>query len=171
MAILNSHVPCLEMILSTAPNRCLALDVIDHFVADRKPWLGSPRYQKIIQEHGVSLALTAPYLRHAIIATSAAHLTTMNPDNRVYRLASRRHYHCSMSLISYIADRGLEKANVDAVFATTILWNILDFFQAPKVSEEVSLNIESTLCWALRMPGLKTAFRIPEFRSQLENGI
>lgn len=67
------------------------LQLLDHFLNDDTPWIGSTACQRVLQKHGVRLGLEAPHLLHAIVAFSASHIDSLQL-NLKFRITAVYHY-------------------------------------------------------------------------------
>jgi hypothetical protein len=117
-----------------------SLELLDHFVETKVPWIGSPECQRIMQEHAFRLALEAPYLLHAILAFSATHLSFLHPDEKKYGIAAATHYECSLALYSSQLRTGLNGVSADAIFACCHLHSMLAFRNVYLASTELLLD-------------------------------
>jgi hypothetical protein len=101
------------------------LELLDHFIETKTPWIGSPECQRILQNYGPQLSLEAPYLLHAILAFSASHLSYLQPNEKRHSIAAALHYERSLNLYSSQLGKSLDKSNADAIYACCHLHSML----------------------------------------------
>ncbi|TKA28212.1 hypothetical protein B0A50_04184 [Salinomyces thailandicus] len=148
-----------------------ALELMDHFEDTTEPWIGSPLTQTMIQEHGLMLALQAPYLLHAILAYSASHLSHLHPEQRKYSVAARTHFTRSLQAYSTELVYEVEKGNANALLGASGMLAKLSFINTPVLSEDSTPFPATMPPWIRSMQGVKTIMSTPTLRKQLETGI
>ncbi|KAK4550274.1 hypothetical protein LTR36_003241 [Oleoguttula mirabilis] len=147
-----------------------ALELLDHFEDTTEPWLGSPYSQNMIQTHGISLGLQAPYLLHAILAYSASHLRHLHPEVKKYSIAATMHFTRSLQAYSSQLVYEVESGNANALLSASGLLAKLSFINTPVMSAEAA-GSDPVPAWIRSMQGVKTIIQTPNLRRDLEEGI
>lgn len=120
------------------------LQLIDHFLTDTTPWIGSPQCQKVLQQHGIRLGLEAPHFLHAILAFSASHIDYMHPDLK-FRLAAV--HHCDRLLSLYSAEmRRMNSDNVVHLYGTCTLLSYLSYLGVSYDNPDIDGDPEGSEC-------------------------
>jgi hypothetical protein len=153
------------------PKRADVLRLIDHFVSEKHPWIGTPATQKAFQKHGMRLGVDAPHLLHAIMAFSAAHIDHLDP-NPALRLTAVHHYG---RLVELYADhmKQLGTGTVNHLFGTCILLTMLSYLVVGYDNPDLLCNPEEHECnWdAFRsLGGVRIMQGVPAYRAELTQG-
>jgi hypothetical protein len=99
------------------------LQLLDHFLSESAPWMGSSTNQRILQNHGITLATEAPHFLHAILSFSASHIDYLHPDP-LFRIAAVQH--CNRLVALYkVSLANLGTDNVTHLFGTCTLLSML----------------------------------------------
>lgn len=151
-----------------------ALEFLNHFLDEQTPWIGSPPFQRIIQQYGLELSLKAPYLMHAIIAFSASHLHYLHREEKKYSIAFALHYALSLSGYSSELRATLNPSNADAIIASSYLHTMLAFRNVqpqPKDNPDVDTDVGRGLTWLRAMRGVSILWGMSDMRSLLKGSI
>jgi len=146
------------------------LELINHFLDTTIPWLGTPAFQRIIQKEGLQLALKSPYLLHAILVTSASHMSYLNPEQKKYEVAATIHYQHALTSYSTQLQTGVDAVNVDSVIGCGYLQTMLAFENISRMSAE-QMGGEGGVAWLRAMQGIRVLQDTDEIRPHLEKSI
>lgn len=148
------------------------LQLLDHFVNDHSPWMGSPDYQNVIQKHGVKLGLGAPHFLHAILAYSAGHLDYLRSDPKL-RITTV--HHCSRLLALYAAQiPHASTENVTQLFGSCTLLTMLSYLGVAYDNPDPDCKPEEHQCdWnAFRsLQGVRLLQGVPALRAHLRQSV
>lgn len=151
------------------------LELVEHFVDTNYSWLGSQPVQGILQQKGLELAKTAPYLLHAILSVSASHLSHLRGYQK--SLCSSAIINYNLSLEKYTSQlESINSDNVDSILACCLIHVILAFGnvfhtareQAARFLEDVD---EPGWTWLRAMQGFRVLYVDNNLQSHLENSI
>ncbi|KAF2676473.1 hypothetical protein K458DRAFT_181944 [Lentithecium fluviatile CBS 122367] len=154
------------------PRRVDVLQLIDHFLSEKNPWMGTPATQKTFQKHGMRLGMDAPHMLHAIVAFSAAHLDHLYPDPKL-RVAAVHHYGRLVALYAVHMEQ-LGTETINHLFGTCILLTMLSYLVVGYDNPDLLCNPEEHECnWeAFRsLGGVRIMQGVPEYRAQLSQGV
>lgn len=151
-----------------------ALELLDHFLDAEDSWIGSPRCQKIIQTHGIQLALSAPHFLHAILAFSANHLSSLlGSRGREYETAADLHY--GLSLQGYVSEiQQLKVENADQIIGSCLLHSMLAllYFSHEKDNpEDIPDTEKCDLTWLRLLQASPIIRSDPRFRDSLRESV
>lgn len=104
-------------------------ELLAHFVQHKGCWLGTAQVQRLMQDDAVRLASTAPYLKHAILAFAAAHLSHLHPDRPTYELIFTTEYDKALQQFSCQLRHPLTVEKADALFACSFLHSMIAFWR------------------------------------------
>lgn len=106
---------------------CDKIELLDHFMDVVVPCTGTPKFQELLRQDGLRIALGAYYLLHAILALSASHLSYLYPERNKYSVATVHHY--GLSMTSYLARvrTGLTPQDTDSIVACCQIHTMLAF--------------------------------------------
>lgn len=168
----QENVPC-KHFLDPTYTRADALDLFHHFFDLRETtWIASPACQNVLQEHGFELSQNAPYIIHAILAFSAAHMNHLVPQESKYRIASALHYHRSLQLYQNHLNNELREEDADALFACSILHSILAFVHGTTADADQKLHSNNTTpSWTTTFQGNHILLNTPMLHSTLLQGV
>lgn len=143
--------------------------LLDHFTNMNVPWAGSPQCQRITQTWGLTLAVTNPFLLHGILAFSAAHLYTLDPQNSKYRLAASMHYGLSLTGFASSLSETVSGQNADALFACCYLHAMLAFHYKRRADEPPVQDDD--FAWLRLMKGIPILQRTNILRPHLTKSL
>jgi hypothetical protein len=157
---------------STSPKRADVLRLIDHFLSEEHPWMGTPATQKALQKHGMQLGVDAPHLLHGIVAFSAAHIDHLEPNPKL-RLTAVHHYG---RLVELYADhvKQMGTGTIDHLFGTCILLTMLSYLVVGYDNPSLLCSPEEHECnWeAFRsLGGVRIMQGVPAYRDRLNQGV
>jgi hypothetical protein len=143
--------------------------LLDHFINMDVPWAGSPQCQRVTQTWGLTLATTNTFLIHGILAFSAAHLYTLNPQDSKCRVAASLHY--GLSLTGFAASLGetVTSQNADSLFACCYLHAMLAFHYKRRADEPPVRDDD--YAWLRLMKGIPILQRINILRPHLTKSL
>ncbi|KAF7928812.1 uncharacterized protein EAE97_009654 [Botrytis byssoidea] len=147
-----------------------ASELLDHFTEVTTPWVGSQSFQHIIQQHGLSISLKAPYLMHAILAFSASHLHYLHPKEKKYGIAFTLHYSKSLSSYSSELRTSLNAKNADAIIASSYLHTMLTFINIQPDSN-IDTDGSGRLTWLRAMRGVSILWDTSDMNCHLQDSI
>ncbi|QIW97689.1 hypothetical protein AMS68_003207 [Peltaster fructicola] len=101
--------------------------ILEHFLWRDELWLGTPEIQRVLHTHALKWATEAPYLMHAILSGSAAHLSWLNPNLKQYDVAQHIHYALSLQHFAAQLSKPITQQNMDPLIACSILHGPMDF--------------------------------------------
>jgi len=105
-----------------------ALELFDHFMETTDElWIGPPQCLRILREHGPRLAMSCPYLLHAMLSFSAYHLSFLHPGARKYSISSTLHYDRSLKSYSTTLQDHLESTDSNGLLACSMLLGMIAF--------------------------------------------
>lgn len=107
--------------------RLHALESLNHFVTCDLSWLKARKVQRLMQQPATNLVITHPYLLHAVLAISSAHLATLKSGQKSYRTVARLHWQHSLRLYSPCFQKYFDTQDVDAIYFASQLHAILAF--------------------------------------------
>jgi hypothetical protein len=145
------------------------LELLDHFMEATTVWIGSPKVQKVMQEYGLQLSLTAPYLLHSIAAFSASHLSLSRPNQKKYSMAAILHYERSLTSYSIELRTHLDASNADSIIGCSHLQTMLAFGNV--YQSLASFSGGGEFAWLRAMRGVTILWDTPNLRPHLENSI
>lgn len=146
-----------------------ACQLIDHFMDMQVPWAGSPQCQRVTQTWGLTLAVTNPFLLHGILAFSAAHLYTVNPQDARYRIAASLHYGLSLTGFATSLGDTVSGDNADALFACCYLHAMLAFHYKRRPDEPPAKD--NDFAWLRLMKGIPILQRTNILRPHLTKSL
>jgi hypothetical protein len=158
--------------ITSRPNSVDVLRIIDHFLNEKNPWIGTPATQKALQKHGTRIGVGAPHLLHAIVSFSAAHLDHLYPDPKL-RVTAVHHFGRLVAL--FAADlKTLNGDTIDNLFGTCIMLTMLSYLTVGYDNPDLLCNPEEHQCnWdAFRsLGGVRIMHGNPDFHDQLSRGV
>lgn len=107
--------------------RLHALESLNHFVTCDLSWLKARKIQVLMQRPATTLVTSYPYLLHAVLAISSAHLAVLKPEQSTLATTARLHWQHSLRLFSARFDHDLENEDVDAIYFASQLHALLSF--------------------------------------------
>lgn len=148
--------------------RVHALESLDHFVQCDQPWLKTPRMQHVMQRQATDLVLNHPYLLHAVLAVSIAHLGTMQPECNSYHTMSLVHWQRSLRAYSKCLHEDLQTQNVDALYFTSHIHSMLGLLHAKSQPRGEKWELPG---WITSMRGVHILPDMPQVVDRLRQGI
>lgn len=148
--------------------------LIDHFVDTTYAWAGSPECQRVLQTWALTLAVTNPFLAHGILAFSASHLATLDPQDTKYSLAASLHYGLSLTGFATSLGATVSGENADALFACCYLHAMLAFHYKRRNDEEEQSHeaaSDSDFAWLRLMKGIPILQRTNVLRPHLNKSL
>lgn len=147
--------------------RMHALESLHHFVDCEEAWLKTPKIQLIMQGEAVDLVLRQPYLLHAVLAVSAAHLGVLRSEGPNYQEISLVHWQRSLRLYTARLDDAVESMDVDALYFTSHLHSILAFVHAKPSDIDDPWHLPS---WLVSFRGVHVLHQLSEIAEKLQQG-
>ena len=166
-------VPC-SVFKNPVYKRDDTFELLNHFVNTATSWIGSPEYQRKIQNEGLFLATEAPYLLHAIIAISASHLSYLHINEKKYRVAATIHYEHALRSYSRQLQNGIDAKNADAIIGCSYLQAILAFENVYRTLTNQASDVtgyDRHTAWLGTMQGVRALQATAELSSHLERCI
>jgi hypothetical protein len=146
--------------------------LVEHFLDDKTPWLGSPAFQERFQRDGLALAIDMPALIHGILAVSASHLEFLYPQEQRYGIAAAQYYHRSLALYPRQL-QDLETPKAPAFFACSVLHSIMAFRgigrEHPKESSSDLFELAPSIVALRSIEGVHVVHSVPIVRERLIN--
>jgi hypothetical protein len=143
--------------------------LLDHFAETNIPWAGSPQCQRVLQTWGLTLAVTNPFLMHGILAFSASHLQSLEPQNTIYRTAASLHYGLSLTGFAASLSDTVTSSNADALFACCYLHAMLAFHYKRRADEPQAKD--NDFAWLRLMKGIPILQRTNILRPHLNKSL
>lgn len=149
--------------------RLYALESLNHFVRCDLSWLKARKVQRIMQQPATSLVIAHPYLLHAVLAISSAHLATLKPDQKSYGVVARLHWQRSLRLYSPCFQKCFDAQDVNAIYFASQLHAILTFMfvRLPLLDE----SGQQTANWLIAMRYKHILFNTPAVVNRLRLGV
>jgi hypothetical protein len=106
----------------TGASRSLELKLLHHFTARTSQTFADTDTQKMAWQIDIpELAYNAQYLMDAILAVSALHMRSVNPEDQSLIRASHGYMASALAQYSSLLNSGLSELNAEALFSTSAL--------------------------------------------------
>ncbi|KAF2729738.1 hypothetical protein EJ04DRAFT_580403 [Polyplosphaeria fusca] len=148
------------------------LHIIDHFLCERSPWIGSPESQEALQMHGIRLAVDSPHFLYAILAFSACHMGHLFGHGPFTRAAM--HYYDNFLHLYSSQLAKVDVDNVTQLVGSCQLLTMLSYYVVGLDNPDADAFPREHECdWdAFRsLQGMGVLHNIPVLRAQLRQSV
>lgn len=123
-----------------------------------------------MQKEGLLIAQRAPYLLHSILAISARHLSSLQPEVNKYEVAATIHYQHALTSYSRQLQLAFDAKNVDSIIGCGYLQTVLAFENISRLSPEADEG-NGAVAWLRAMQGIKILQSSYNFSPHLQQSI
>ncbi|KAF2716876.1 hypothetical protein K431DRAFT_256662 [Polychaeton citri CBS 116435] len=151
--------------------RLHGLESLNHFILCSQKWLKTPSVQQIMQRQAVGSIIHYPYLLHAVLAISTAHLAALDTTHtQSYSLTSRVCWQYSLRSYSECFIKDIETSSVDAIYFANILHSMLAFMyvQLPLPQAGATTMMPN---WLTTLRGTHILLDMPPVVNRLRQGV
>lgn len=144
-----------------------AIEHLDHFVKCDQSWLKNPTIQHVMQHEAIAEVMGQPYLLHAVLAVSAAHLAVVHKDKAASAVISMVHWQRFLREYRRCFQSDLTMQNVHALFFASHLQSMLVSVHTRPGGPDDTWTIPE---WIHSLQGIKVLWDVTDVYDRLQYG-